>query len=216
MGFDIQTDEADYVSQLAWYYTKTADMPEGVDPYTLEGQKTLINKHAGEDSDISYQISYLKAGGSPMVISATPDTDYTVVLAVTSIYGKTSYYTVEARTAPYSFNTAYGKYSFEDGDSKMTLEIEPFYNANEYQKTGCGELFYMKWIVEDKGPYTAIREYPFIGFKMPEYNAIVTYGQVNGYAGSFFAVDMPVYNEEGRKSFSFKLYVTGRDGLKGR
>ena len=197
LGFDIQTDEADYVSQLAWYYTKTADMPEGVDPYTLEGQKTLINKHAGEDSDISYQISYLKAGGSPMVISATPDTDYTVVLAVTSIYGKTSYYTVEARTAPYSFNTAYGKYSFEDGDSKMTLEIEPFYNANEYQKTGCGELFYMKWIVEDKGPYTAIREYPFIGFKMPEYNAIVTYGQVNGYAGSFFAVDMPVYNEEG-------------------
>ena len=197
LGFDVQMDDADLVSKLAWYYTKTADMPEGVDPYDLEGQKTLINKHAGEDADISYQIEYLKNGGSPMVISATPDTEYTVVLAVTSIYGKTSYYTVTGHTTPYSFDIAYGTYSFVDGDSKMTLEIDPFYNANEYQKTGNGELFYMKWVVEDKGPYTAIREYPFIGFHMPDYKAIVTYGQVNGYAGSFFSVDMPVYNEQG-------------------
>ena len=208
LGFDIQTDDADYVSQLAWYYTKTADLPKGVDPYTLEGQKTLITKHAGEDSDLSYQIGYLKDGGSPMVIAASPDTEYTVVLSMTSIYGKTSYYTVKARTTPYSFNIAFGTYTFVDGESnvdeeskmpiesKMTLEIEPFYNASEYQKTGNGELFYIKWIVEDEGPYTAIREYPFIGFNMPEYNAIVTYGQVNGFAGSFFGYDMPWNNFE--------------------
>ena len=127
---------------------------------------------------------------------------------MTSIYGKTSYYTVTGRTTPYSFKIAYGTYTFVDVESnvdekskmpiesKMTIEIEPFYNASEYQKTGNGELFYIKWIVEDEGPYTAIREYPFIGFNMPEYNAIVTYGQVNGFAGSFFGYDMPWNNFE--------------------
>lgn len=227
LGFDIQTDDADYVSQLAWYYTKTADLPEGVDPYTLEGQKTLITKYAGEDSDLSYQIGSLKNGGSPMVISATPDTEYTVVLSMTSIYGKTSYYTITGRTTPYSFKIAYGTYTFVDGESnvdgeskmpiesKMTIEIEPFYNATEYQKTGNGELFYLKWIVEDEGPFTAIREYPFIGFNMPEYNAIVTYGQVNGYAGSFFAVDMPWNNFEKNETTGEITYTKNPDKVWG-
>ncbi len=193
LGFDIQTDDADYVSQLVWYYTKTADLPEGVDPYTLEGQKTLINNHAGEDADISYQIEYLKDGRNPMVISATPDTEYTVVLSMTSIYGKTSYYTVTGRTTPYSFNIAFGTYSFVDGNSKMTIEFEPSYSATEYQKTGNGELFYMKWIVEDGAPDVKVREYSMVAFKEPDRNAIVCYGQLASNKDTYFGVDMGSY-----------------------
>ena len=191
LAFDVQTDDADYVSQLTWYYAKSKDVPAGAT------DEELIAK-AGADGDISYQISGLKKGGNPLLISAKPDTEYTVVLAITSIYGKTTYHRIEGKTAPYSFGMNYGTYEFVNGDAKMTIDIDPFYSADEFRSTGCGEMFYLTWIVEEGALDENAGKYPMVAFMMPEDNAIVCYGQVNGYYGSVFAKDLGsyTYNEE--------------------
>ena len=196
LGMDIQTDDADLVTNLAWYYSKTADLPEGIDPTTKEGQMALMDM-AGDDSDISYLISSLKEGGNPLLINGSPDTEYTIVVAVTSLYGKTHYYTRTAKTTPYNFDLAFGTFEFVDGESKMTIEFEPFHNAS------YGLMFYMKWIVEDNAPDIKVREYPMVAFTEPQWNAIVCYGQVNGYSGTFFAYDYDNYGGDADKVWGF-------------
>ena len=191
LALDIKTDEYDLITALSWYYAKSADIPADASDEVLAD---LIKKNG---SDISSQISTLKNGGDPMLFSADPDTEYTVVLSVTSIFGKTTYYTVTAKTTPYYFNVAYGAYEFEDGNSKMTIEFTPFYNYN------YGLMFYMNWQVEEKGPYAIIREYPMVGIQMDEYNAIYCQGQVNGYRGTFFAYDFPLYKSYDEKNEVF-------------
>ena len=197
LAFDMQSDEADLVTKIAWYYTKTADIPEGIDATTQEGMIALMAK-AGADSDISSQISDLKAGKSPLLINSKPDTAYTVVVAVTTLYGKTHYYSISGATASYNFPYAYGTFKFESGDSKMAINFEPFFNSN------YGLMFYMNWVVEDKAGEIEIRNYPMIAFTEPDYNAIVCYGQVNGYSGSFFAHDFAWYDYNAEKDAMVK------------
>ena len=221
LAFDIQTDEADLVTKLVWYQSESAKIPEGIDATTEEGMKALIAM-AGADSDISSQISTLKTGKSPMLIQATPDTEYTVVLAVTSLYGKTQYYSVTGKTTPYRFDWAFGTYEIVDGDSKMTIEFEPFYNSN------YGLMFNMKWVVEDNAPDVKIREFPMVAFTESEWNAVVCYGQVNGYSGTFFAYDIDRWGGDPNKVWGFHssstsnysydyesmvLYDTDKDGI---
>jgi hypothetical protein len=43
--------------------------------------------------------------------------------------------------------------------------------------------------------YKDVKKSRYVAFRMPEYNAIVTYGQVNGYAGSLFATDLGYYGD---------------------
>lgn len=191
LALDIKTDEYDLITALSCYYAKSADIPADASDEVLAD---LIKK---KGSDISSQISTLKNGGDPKLFSADPDTEYTVVLSVTSIFGKTTYYTVTAKTTPYYFNVAYGTYEFEDGNSKMTIEFTPFYNYN------YGLMFYMNWKVEEKGPYAIIREYPMVGIQMDEYNAIYCQGQVEGYRGTFFAYDFPLYKSYDEKNEVF-------------
>lgn len=187
LAFDVKTDEYDLITALSWYYAKSADIPADATP------EELIKN----GSDISSQIPTLKAGGDPLLITADPDTEYTVVLSVTSIFGKTTYYTVSGKTSPYYFDIAYGTYKFTDGDSEMTIEFKPFYNNN------YGLMFYMNWLVEEKGPYAIIREFPMIAFDMPDYKAVYCQGQVSGYNGTFFAYDFPLYKsyDEDKKMF---------------
>ena len=221
LAFDVQSDDADIVTKLTWYQSKSADIPEGIDPTTEEGQKALIAM-AGADSDMSSQISYLKEGGSPMLIQADPDTEYTVVLAVSTLYGKTQYYSVSAKTAPYYFDWAFGTYEIVDGDSKMTIEFVPFYNSS------YGFMFTMKWIVEDGAADVKVREYPMVAFTEPQWNAVVCYGQVNGYSGTFFAYDIDRWGGDPNKVWGFHssstsdydydyesmvLYDTDKDGI---
>jgi hypothetical protein len=177
---------------------------------------------AGDDSDMSSQISSLKTGKSPMLIQATPDTEYTVVLAVSTLYGKTQYYSVTGKTTPYRFDWAFGTYEIVDGDSKMTIEFEPFYNSS------YGLMFNMKWVVEDNAPDVKIREYPMVAFTESEWNAVVCYGQVNGYKGTFFAYDIDRWAGDPNKVWGFHssstsdydyehesmvLYDTDKDGI---
>ncbi|MBO7263410.1 MAG: hypothetical protein J6U93_02670 [Alistipes sp.] len=204
LGFDVQCDDAELVTKIMWYYSKTADLPSDIDAYSTEGQMALIAK-AGADGDItSTMLADLKTGGNPMLITSTPNTEYTVVLALTSMYGKTTYYTVSGKTTEYYFNVVGGRYEFEEGTSKMTIEIEPFFNATEYRNTGCGELYYINWIVEDNAPDVKVREFPMIAFKMPSENAIITYGQVNGYKGTFFNYDYDKYGDNPDKVWGFE------------
>ena len=202
IGFDVQCDDADYVTSLAWYYSKTADLPAEFDLSTKEGQMAILAT-SGEDITSS-MLGDLKEGGNPMLITATPDTEYTVVFSMTSLYGKTYYYTVTGKTTEYYFDVVGGVYEFTEGDSKMTLEFEPFYNATEYRNTGCGELYYIKWVVEDNAPDVKVREFPMIGFKMPSEKAILTYGQVNGYSGTFFNFDYDNYGKNPDKVWGFE------------
>lgn len=221
LAFDVQSDDADLVTKLTWYQSKSADIPEGIDATTEEGMKALIAM-AGDDSDMSSQISYLKKGKSPMLIQADPDTEYTVVLAVSTMYGKTQYYSISAKTTPYSFDWAFGTYEIVDGDSKMTIEFEPFYNSS------YGFMFNMKWVVEDDAADVKVREYPMIAFTEPEWNAVVCYGQVNGYSGTFFAYDIDRWGGDPNKVWGFHssstpnysydyesmvLYDTDKDGI---
>ena len=221
LAFDVQSDEADLVTKLTWYQSKTADIPAGIDPTTEEGKKALIAM-AGADSDMSSQISSLKEGGSPMLIQADPDTEYTVVLAVSTMYGKTQYYSISAKTTPYRFDWAFGTYEIVDGDSKMTVEFVPFYNSN------YGLMFTMKWIVEDDAADVKVREYPMVAFTEPQWNAVVCYGQVNGYSGTFFAYDIDRWGGDPNKVWGFHssstpdydydyesmvLYDTDKDGI---
>ena len=221
LAFDVQSDDADLVTKLTWYQSKSADIPEGIDPTTEEGQKALIAM-AGADSDMSSQISYLKEGGSPMLIQADPDTEYTVVLAVSTMYGKTQYYSISAKTTPYRFDWAFGTYEIVDGDSKMTIEFVPFYNSS------YGLMFTMKWIVEDDAADVKVREYPMVAFTEPQWNAVVCYGQVNGYSGTFFAYDIDRWGGDPNKVWGFHssstpdydydyesmvLYDTDKDGI---
>ena len=221
LAFDVQSDDADLVTKLTWYQSKSADIPEGIDPTTEEGMKALIAM-AGADSDMSSQIGYLKDGGSPMLIQADPDTEYTVVLAVSTLYGKTQYYSISAKTTPYRFDWAFGTYEIQDGESKMTIEFVPFYNSS------YGLLFNMKWVVEDNAPDVKIREYPMVAFTEPDWNAVVCYGQVNGYSGTFFAYDIDRWAGDPNKVWGFHssstsdydydyesmvLYDTDKDGI---
>ena len=187
LAFDIKSEEYDLITALSWYYAKSADIPADATP------EELIKN----GSDISSQIPTLKDGGDPLLISADPDTEYTVVLSVTSIFGKTTYYTVTGKTSEYYFDVAYGTYELVDGDSKMTVEFKPFYNSN------YGLMFYMNWLVEEKGPYAIIREYPMIALTMSNYKAVYCQGQVSGYSGTFFAYDFPLYKsyDEDKKMF---------------
>ena len=197
LAFDMQSDEAELVTKIDWYYTKTADIPEGIDATTEEGKKALMAM-AGADSDISSQISDLKAGKNPLLINSKPDTEYTVVVAVTTLYGKTHYYSITGSTTSYNFPYAYGTFEFVDGDSKMSINFEPFFNSN------YGLMFYMNWVVEDTAGEIEIRDYPMIAFTEPTYNAIVCYGQVNGYSGSFFAHDFAWYDYNAEKDAMVK------------
>ncbi len=221
LAFDVQSDDADLVTKLVWYQSESAKIPEGIDPTTEEGMKALIAM-AGADSDISSQISSLKTGKSPMLIQATPDTEYTVVLAVSTLYGKTQYYSVTGKSTPYRFDWAFGTYEIVDGNSKMTIEFEPFYNSS------YGLMFYMKWVVEDNAPDVKIREFPMVAFTESEWNAVVTYGQVNGYTGTFFAYDIDRWAGDPNKVWGFHssstsdydydydsmvLYDTDKDGI---
>ena len=174
LAFDIQTDDADLVSKLTWYYSKSNEMPTDL---SFEELIALYGV------DITFDVSSLKSGQDPYLISTLPDTEYTVILAMSSIYGKTYYYTITGRSAPY-YDIAYGVYEFTDGESKMTIEFEPFYNYS------YGLMFYMKWIVEDGAPDVKVREYPMVAFTEPDWNAIVCYGQVNGNSSTFFAYDI--------------------------
>ena len=205
LGFDIKCDDSDLISKLTMYRSATNDIPAGATPAEL-----LASDKA---EDISYIIEDIAAGKASLVLQCEPDTEYTVHLAVTNIYGTTQIITKTAKTDPYTYDVVVGEYKFECGNDKMYFDIKPFFSASEYQDsfdpttgTGCGELYKMYWIADPEkngkhGEFTRLQdmsdkyelgidEFPFIGFKMPEYNAIVCYGQISGFSGSMFAYDL--------------------------
>ena len=211
LGLDIKCDDGDLISKLTMYRSATDDIPAGATPAQL-----LASDKA---EDISYIIEDIPAGEASLILQCEPATEYTVHLAVTSIYGTTQIITKTATTDPYAYDVVVGEYKFEYGDSKMYFNIEPFFSPSQYQdtfdketNTGCGELYKMYWISDPEkngkhGDFTIlqtqvekyeldIEEFPFIGFKMPEYNAIVCYGQISGFSGSMFAFDLGEFDGE--------------------
>lgn len=181
---DMQCKDADLLSKIMFYYAKTSELPEG---WTAES----VLKTA-EVTDYSSWIPDVEAGTAQMTLnSLTPDTEYTAFVSVTSIYGKTYYYSVSAKTAPYTFDVAVGVYELTEGDNKIKFELVPFFANNYMDDPYCGELYYVNWMLDENSPYAEVEKYSMVAFRMPAYNAIVCYGQVFGYSGTFFAYDFP-------------------------
>ena len=181
---DMKCKDADLLSKIMFYYAKTSELPEG---WTAES----VLKTA-EVTDYSSWIPDVEAGKAQMTLnSLTPDTEYTAFVSVTSIYGKTYYYSVSGKTAPYTFDVAVGVYELTEGDNKIKFELVPFFANNYMDDPYCGELYYVNWLLDENSPYAEVEKYSMVAFRMPAYNAIVCYGQVFGYSGTFFAYDFP-------------------------
>lgn len=188
LGYVIKCDDADLISNISMYYEKTANIPAG---------KTPAQLIAEEGSDLSSILSEMKKDTKTHtgwnLFSVESDTEYTAYLAVTSIYGTTQYYEASYKSDKYAFDIVIGTYEFKCGDSTLRVDFEPFYNSSEYANSGCGELYYMNFILDEN--YKDVKKSRYVAFRMPDYNAIVTYGQVNGYAGSLFATDLGYYGD---------------------
>ncbi len=188
MGYAIKCADAAYISNIKMYYEETSKIPAGATPEQLLAE---------EGSDISSMIDEMVADTKEHkgwnLFTVNSDTEYTAYVAVTSIYGNTTILSDTFKSDKYAFDIVVGTYEMQCGDSKLTVEFVPFFNSNEYASTGCGELYYMNFILDEK--FKDVEKFPYVAFRVPEYNAIVTYGQVNGYKGSLFATDLGYYGD---------------------
>ena len=205
LAYDLTYAEVDYVSTITRYFGKKAD----IDAKLAEG-KTIESLLASEDAiDTTDWIGDIKAGQGQMVLQGLePDTEYTMLLAISSIYGKTDYYSTSAKTAPYTGTATIGVYEFVDGDSKMQIKVAPYFAATYAQRyyiqgvtDGCdGQVCLFTWLgdtmapAEDAEDQTPI-ELQFYALYMPEYNALVCQGQAMGYDnyGSLFGLGIDKY-----------------------
>ncbi len=199
LAYDLTYAEADYVSTIKRYFGKKAD----IDAKLAEG-KTIESLLASEDA-----IDTTDWLGERMALQGLePDTEYTMLLAISSIYGKTDYYSTSAKTAPYTGTATIGVYEFVDGDSKMQIKVAPYFAAAYAERyyvlgatDGCdGQVCLFTWLgdtmapAEDAEDQTPI-ELQFYALYMPAYNALVCQGQAMGYDnyGSLFGLGIDKY-----------------------
>lgn len=196
--------DINYVSTLTRYFGKKEDIQKKLaDGETYE---TLI---ASEDAiDTTSWIADIKEDNGIMILQGLePGTEYAMIYAMTSIYGKTYYYYAEAKTAPYTGPATLGLYEFTDGDSKMQIEVEPYFSSTYSMRyyldkitDDCDGQVYLLTFVgdtlkpeEDAEDQTPI-ELKFYGMYMPEFKAIVCYGQAIGYESyRLFGVGLDTY-----------------------
>ena len=187
MGYVIECADADLISNMVMYYEKSAEIPTDKTP------EELLYKEGADLSSLLTEMLKDPNGKGWNLFSVEQDTEYTAYLSVTDIYGQTQIKTATFKSDKYSFDVVVGTYEMQCGNSKLTVELVPFFNSNEYAKTGCGELYYMNFILEDE--FKDAEKFPYVAFREPKYNAIITYGQVNGYQGSLFAKDLGYYGD---------------------
>ncbi|MBQ8366802.1 MAG: hypothetical protein IJX40_06760 [Alistipes sp.] len=208
---DINYANIDEVSALRGYFAKKAD----IDAKLADG-KTYESLTTGEGADdLNYFIDYIKQGRGIMNFGGLePDTEYSMILAVTSIYGKTIYIRDDAKTDQYNGPAKLGIYEFEDGDSKMQIKVAPYflpqyaenYYIDEITDDCDGQAYLLTFVgdtlkpEEDAEDQTPI-ELKFYGLYLPEFDAIVVHGPALGYESyRLFGVGLDTYidgTEEG-------------------
>ena len=209
MGVADRSDVLDYVSNITRCFMTTAEY----DALIAKGEtdESLLASDLADDT--TSWIPDIKSGNGTMVLQGlVPDTSYTMLFSVTSIYGKTKYYHFEKTTAPYDIESGLvqiGTYEFTEGDSKMSIKFEPSFSISQYRNTGDGQLFYLTWVGDALQP-TEEGEEPidlnFYGYRLKDWNAIICYGQAVGFEnyGSLFNVDIDNYNNDENKYWGYQ------------
>lgn len=202
---DLSYDDIDYVSTITRYFGKKEDIEK-----KLADGATIESLLASEDAiDTTDWIDDIKAGEGIMLLQGlAPDTEYTMLLSMTSIYGKTYYYRADAKTEPYTGTANIGIYEFTEGDNNMQIKVAPYFSstyAKEYHSDGIvdgcdGQVYLLTFVgdtlapEEDAEDQTPI-EMQFYAMYMPAFDALVCQGQALGYEnyGSLFSVGLDKY-----------------------
>ena len=195
LGISIRNNEDyPYFSAISLYFAETATIEEELAEATIE---ELV---AEKGEDFSFMVDEIKAAkGSVQVLQGlTPNTEYTALVAYTSIYGKTYYKRVDAKTNPYDGPIAVGHYKMVDGDNELNVAVKPAYHVQsdvEVILLTFDAPEYPEGVdVEDR-----IDSFTFFAHYRPELSCLLSQGQAPGLEnyGILFGIGLDKYDNSG-------------------
>lgn len=188
---NLAQEDGKYLSAVAHYFAETAEIEAAL----AEGATLESFIASGDATDISESIAEIASGQfNPLLFnSLTPDTEYTLIVGTTNIFGKSAYYRADAKTAKYNGIVNLGIYEFTDGDSKMQIKFKPFFHPN------YGQMYLISWVGDevmtvDGEPIEA----SFVTYTHPDYDTVACHGESMDLNGFYF--DTPIDNYNGDKS----------------
>lgn len=201
LGISIRNNEDyPYFSTISVYFTETATIEEELAEATIE---ELV---AEKGEDFSFMVDEIKAAkGSVQVLQGlVPNTEYTALVAYTSIYGKTYYKRVDAKTNPYDGPIAVGHYKMVDGDNELNVTVEPAFHLGAKVETIL-LTFDAPEYPEGVDVEERTENFSFYSFFREDLNCLLSQGQAPGLEdyGILFGVGLDKYNEDGSQYWSF-------------
>lgn len=198
---NVAQEEAKYLSAVASYFAETAK----VEAALAAGETFESLLSSADAQDMSDAIAGIAAGQfDPLLFNnLTPDTEYTIIVGTTNIYGQSAYYRADAKTAKYNGFLNIGVYEFTDGNSKMQIKFKPFFNAN------YGQMYFISWVGDDL--ITAEgepMELSFVTYSFPAYNTLACSGQIYELGDYFFDVPIDYYNGDKSKFWGYRSSST--------
>ena len=188
---NLAQEDGKYLSAVAHYFAETAEIEAAL----AEGATLESFIASGDATDISESIAEIASGQfNPLLFNnLTPDTEYTLIVGTTNIFGKSAYYRADAKTTSYNGIVNLGIYEFTDGDSKMQIKFKPFFHPN------YGQMYLISWVGDevmtvDGEPIEA----SFVTYTHPDYNTVACHGESMDLNGFYF--DTPIDNYNGDKS----------------
>lgn len=198
---NIAQEDGKYLSAVASYFAETAKVEAA-----LAAGETFESLLASADAqDMSDAIGAIAAGQfDPLLFNnLTPDTEYTIIVGTTNIYGKSAYYRTDAKTAKYNGFLNIGVYEFTDGNNKMQIKFKPFFNQK------YGQMFLITWVGDDL--ITAEgepMELSFVTYSFRDYGTVACSGQVYELEDYFFNVPIDYYNGDKSKFWGYRSSST--------
>ena len=219
LALGLKSDDAAYVSAMAGYFCKKSELDT-----LLEQGETLETLFSSNDEDVaknivdprvsSLWVEDLQKGGLVQEFTnLETDTEYSVVVAMSSIYGKIYYYRYDGKTEKYDAKVNIGVYKFVDGDNEMQIEIKPMWEHTTY-----GQMYLLTFVGdtitldgEDEEPF----DLQFYAYYATKYNALVAYGDAVGYSANLFGVGLDEYvdgtEQEGDPEKYWGYYNSSKD-----
>ncbi len=218
LGLVMENSEYEYISAMSMYFNTT----EIVDAALAAGEtlESMIADSGDDDkywgSDMNDWIKELSDGdGYTVQIFQTlyPNTKYTVIYAVKSIFGATAYYRVDGQTDAYSGNCAVGNYRIVEGDNSLDIKLAPRVIGEDNKPVIMVTVPVVKLPegveIED---YDENDTYTFYGEYRPDLKAIVIQGQLEGYEsyGGFFGKGLGYYSEDESQLWGYASSVDAK------
>lgn len=195
LGISIRNNEDyPYFSAISLYFAETATIEEELAEATIE---ELV---AEKGEDFSFMVDEIKAAkGSVQVLQGlTPNTEYTALVAYTSIYGKTYYKRVDAKTNPYDGPIAVGHYKMVDGDNELNVAVKPAYHVQSDVEVIL-LTFDAPEYPEDVDVEDRIDSFTFFSHYREDLNCLLSQGQAPGLEnyGILFGIGLDKYDNSG-------------------